>query len=216
MSHSWADACARYANPPAPMTVLTLMGLYASLRGMVETIMGGDRDFSGRAERVRAVPLAELRLPTADEVLTEHRRAAQVIERWLADAGLGDAGLGDRWPGLSAEPPASDVAIQAFEAREGFVAPTAYRALLRVANGVDLGHITVLGTSDVYRLDMPGPSRLVISPPDGRGTVVLRESGAVEWIDLDDPAGIGQILAVDLRTWVVDRLTWSRSALVAG
>lgn len=322
------------ANLPAPTTVLPPMSLYASLRDMVDTIVGGDRgDFYGRAERVRSVPQAErlvadaaltgggpiaeqairqlreapeayrrrshdgsyelrlvtydqlmirgvpldgwrsgwvpvetregrrlelmvevahagivglvgrtsdggrwprtwrvttpslariqagspwLRLPTAEEVLAEHRRAAQVIERWLADGGLGDAGLVDRWRGLTAEPGASDAAIGAFEAREGFVAPTAYRALLRVANGIDLGHITVLGTGDAYRLDMPGPSRLVISPPDGGGAVVLLESGAVEWIDLDDPAGVGQTLAVDLRTWVVDRLTWSRSKLVEG
>jgi hypothetical protein len=213
------------------------MSLYASLRGMVDTIVGGDRGGPhGRAERVRSVPRAErsvaeaalsgggptpagspwLNLPTPEEVSAEHRRAAQVIERWLADGGLGNTGLADRWRSLTAEPGAGDAAIQAFEAKEGFVAPAAYRALLRVANGIDLGRITVLGTGGAYRLDMPGPSRLVISPPDGGGAVVLRESGAVEWIDLDDPAGVGQTLAVDLRTWVVDRLTWSRSTLVEG
>jgi hypothetical protein len=71
-----------------------------------------------------------------------------------------------------------------------------------MANGIGIGSLDILGTNDAYRLDIAGPARLVIAPPNEDGTLVLTESGAVEWIDIDDVAATGTVQAPNLRTWV--------------
>jgi len=107
---------------------------------------------------------------------------------------------------LRADPAASDDELAAFEARESFALPDAYRDLLQVANGIGIGSLDILGTNDAYRLDMPRPARLVITPPNEDGAHVLTEAGAVEWIDIDDVAATGTVRAPDLGTWVRRRL----------
>lgn len=139
-----------------------------------------------------------LRLPTPAELEAERTRAADLIGRWLDDPDL----LRGRRGSLRADPPASDDELAVFEARESLALPDAYRDLLLVANGIGIGSLDILGTNDAYRLDIQGPPRLVIAPPDEDGALVLNESGAVEWIDIDDVAATGTVRAPDLRTWV--------------
>jgi hypothetical protein len=143
-----------------------------------------------------------LRLPTSSELKAAHDRAAQVIAAWLdvPDILRGQRGF------LRADPPASDEAIADFEADRAFTSPEAYRSLLRVADGIEIDTISILGTCDAYRLDLPGPPRLVISPPTEDGALVLDEDGEVIWMDIDDPDATGSVRAPDLRTWLVDRL----------
>ena len=144
-----------------------------------------------------------LPLPTPDELAADRARAADIIGTWLGDPGLvrGRRGV------ISAAPPASDEAMSAFAAEEAFTLPDAYRDLLRVADGIQIGSIDILGTQDAYRLDVPGPTRLVIAPPDEDGALVLTESGTVEWIATDDRGGVGKMRAPDLRTWLTARLS---------
>jgi hypothetical protein len=143
-----------------------------------------------------------LRLPTPAELKADRARAAEVIGDWLDDPGL----LRGRRGMLRADPPASEEVVTAFVEREAFELPDAYRDLLRVADGIQIGAIEILGTHDAYRLDIPGPTRLVIAPPNEDGTLVLTESGVVEWIDIDDPKASGAVPAPDLRSWVATRL----------
>jgi hypothetical protein len=148
-------------------------------------------------ERIRARD-AWLRLPTPAELTAERTRVADLIGGWLHDPDV----LRGRRGSLRADPPASDDELAEFEAREAFSLPDAYRDLLHVANGIGIGSLEILGTNDAYRLDIAGPPRLVITPPDEDGAFVLDVSGAVEWIDIDDVAATGTIRAPDLRTWV--------------
>lgn len=143
-----------------------------------------------------------LRLPTPAQLEAERTRAADAIGAWLDDPAF----LLGRRGSLRADPPASDDELAVFEARESFSLPDAYRDLLHVANGIGIGSLDILGTNDAYRLDIPGPSRLIIAPPDEDGALVLNEGGGVEWIDIDDVTAEGTIRAPDLRTWVRRRL----------
>jgi hypothetical protein len=96
------------------------------------------------------------------------------------------------------------------EARAGLQVPEAYRTLLEAANGIQIGRLVVLGTADGYRLDMPGPSRLVIAPPNEDGALTLAATGEVVWVAYGDETTDGEIRARDLRVWVRQRLAGSR------
>jgi hypothetical protein len=156
---------------------------------------------SASLDRIRARG-SWLNLPTPAEMAVERTRVADLLGGWLLDSEL----LRGRHGTLRADPPASDEELAAFEARETFLIPDAYRDLLRVANGIGIGSLDILGTTDAYRLDIPGPPRLVIAPPSEDGAIVLDESGAVLWIDIDDAAPTGIVRARDLRTWVTRQL----------
>jgi hypothetical protein len=143
-----------------------------------------------------------LRLPTPADLEAERTRAVNLIGTWLGDAEL----LRGRRGTVRADPPASDNELAVFEVRESFQLPQTYRDLLQLANGIGIGSLDILGTNDAYRLDIPGPPRLVIAPPDEDGALVLDESGAIEWIDIDDVAAIGAVQGPDLQTWVRRRL----------
>ena len=184
---------------------VTILG--AGIVGFTGQIEDGDRWpkawqlASASLERIRARS-SWLRLPTPAELEAERTRAADLIGAWLHDPDL----FGGRRGSLRADPPASNDELAAFEAREAFPLPDAYRDLLHVANGIGIGSLDILGTNDAYRLDIPGPSRLVIAPPDEDGAYVLNASGAVEWIDIDDVGDTGVVRAPDLRTWLRGRL----------
>jgi hypothetical protein len=143
-----------------------------------------------------------LQLPTPTELKADRVRASEVIRAWLGDPTL----LRGRRGVIRAEPPVSNEALSAFATRESFKLPEAYRGLLEVADGIQVGPIGILGTRDAYLLDIPGPTRLVIAPPDEDGVLVLNESGAVEWIATDDRDGVGKTRAPDLRSWLAARL----------
>ena len=139
-----------------------------------------------------------LRLPTPAEIREARARAVAIVEEWLGESGVlkGKRGV------VSVEPPAATEAIEAFEAAQGFTLPAAYRALLELADGIEVGRHLVFGTKDAYRLDMPGADRLVITPPDETGAIVLAPSGELLWIDIDDRTTDGRVLALDLRQWL--------------
>ena len=143
-----------------------------------------------------------LPLPSDTEVDDQRTRAAGSLEAWLGSVPP-PVPLPAR---LSARPPARESDLGAFAEREGFVLPEAYEALLRSADGVDIGDLSVLGTADAYRLDVQGAARLVICPPDEDGAVVLELDGQVVQVDIDDPGGAGMVLAEDLRAYVASRL----------
>jgi hypothetical protein len=143
-----------------------------------------------------------LRLPTSAALEAERTRVSDLIGAWLQDPDL----FRGRRGSLHANPPASDAEVTAFEERELFPLPGAYRDLLHVANGIGIDSLDILGTNDAYRLDIAGPPRLVIAPSDEDGVLVMNESGAVEWIDIDDDAATGTVQAPDLRTWVLRQL----------
>ena len=170
------------------------------LTGRTEDGLRWPKAWEIAAETVHGIRARDswLRLPTPAELEVERTRAADVIGTWLEDPDL----LRGRRGGLRADPPASDDDLAEFEARESFPLPDAYRELLQVANGIGIGSLDILGTIDAYRLDIPGPPRLVVAPPDEDGALVLNGSGAVEWIDIDDAAAKGIVRAPDLRTWV--------------
>ncbi len=157
------------------------------------------KDWEARNEDLDAIRARGpwLRLPTAADIRA-FRSHAVVIEQWLGEPGA----LKGRRGVTSVQPPAAAATIAAFETAQGFRLPSAYRELLQLADGVEVGRHVVLGTRDAYRLDMPGPDRLVIAPPDETGALVLALSGEVLWVDIDDTASDGRRLAADLRAWL--------------
>jgi cell wall assembly regulator SMI1 len=139
-------------------------------------------------------------LPTPNDLRDARIRAADTITAWLDDP----TALRSRRGLMQVEPPASEEAIATFEDKEGLRLPEAYRSLLERANGVEFGRHVVLGTQDAYRLDIPGPTRIVISPPDDAGAFALAESGEVVWVDIDDETSNGRVIADDLRAWFLN------------
>jgi hypothetical protein len=150
-----------------------------------------------------------LRLPTIAEIRAERARVAEAIGGWLGDSML----LRSRRGLLRCDPPASGEAIQALQVREQVSLPRDYVELIAVADGLEVGTLAILGTADAYRLDIPGPPRLVICPPDENGAMALDEGGQVVAIDIDDPSARGRVVATDLRAWVRRRLRLPMSSL---
>jgi len=146
-----------------------------------------------------------LRLPSEAEIRAERERVADVVGRWLGDGSrLQTLPEADRlWAGA----PATEAEIDALADREDFAVPAGLALLLRNADGIEIGDFVVLGTADAYRLDIPGPPRLVIRQPDEEGVVVIDLEGRVVEIDIDDRVGTGQVIAPDLRTYVASRLS---------
>jgi len=143
-----------------------------------------------------------LDLPTTAEIDRSRRAAERAIGTWLGDPGAVRAVGGH----LSARPPTAAAAIDALAEAEGFRLPEAYRSLLEVADGIEIGRVVILGTEYAYRLDIPGPGRLVISPPDEDGALTLAESGEVVRVDPGDRTSEGLALAPDLRAWLLGSL----------
>jgi hypothetical protein len=156
----------------------------------------------GDLETVRATA-PWIHLPTPADLRAARLHAAAAIAAWLGD----DEAMRGRRGVVRADPPATDETIAAFAAREGFVLPEAYESLLRQVDGIEVGTFLVLGTRDAYRLDMPGPARLVIAPPNEDGALTIAESGEVVWVDLGDETTDGKVVATDLRRWLKRKLT---------
>jgi hypothetical protein len=107
---------------------------------------------------------------------------------------------------VRADPPATVDAVAAFADKEGFALPEAYESLVLRADGIEVGRVLMLGTRDAYRLDMPGPPRLVIAPPTEDGALTIAESGEVVWVELGDETTDGKVVAPDLRHWLMAQL----------
>jgi hypothetical protein len=141
-------------------------------------------------------------LPTPTQVREQRARAAEVIEAWLGEPGI----LHGKRGTLVADPPATPEAIAAFEQIHSFPLPPAYRDLVLVADGIKVGSYVLLGTNDAYRLDIPGPDRLGITPPNEDGAFVLAPNGQVRFVQLEDETSHGRLRAADLREWVRKRV----------
>lgn len=143
-----------------------------------------------------------VRLPTPAELRDQRARAVDVIEAWAGEPGMlrGKRGV------VAIEPPATSATIAAFESAQQFPLPDAYRELLLVTNGLEVGNTIVLGTDDAYRLDVPGPDRLVIGPPDEDGALVLTPTGEVRFVERGDATSEGRVRAPDIRTWLRRRV----------
>jgi hypothetical protein len=141
-------------------------------------------------------------LPTPAEIEERRSLAASVIESWLGEPDILRTKRGE----IVAEPPAIPEDLAAFEATQSFRLPASYRDLLLVADGIQVGSLVLLGTVDAYRLDVPGPARLVITPPDEDGAFVLAENGEVRYVDLEAKTSEGRLRARALREWVAKRV----------
>jgi hypothetical protein len=158
------------------------------------------RDWDVRREDIEAIRSRApwFDFPTPKQLQQARAEGARRLSTWLGEPDLLIGRVGQ----LQIEPPATSDEIAAFESREAFALPEAYRALIELANGVEIGKLVVLGTHDAYRLDIPGPDRLVIAPPNEEGALTLAATGAVVWVAIDDETADGRIEAPDLRTWV--------------
>jgi hypothetical protein len=143
-----------------------------------------------------------LALPTPQELRAARAGAAATVARWLGDTEL----LRGRRGIVTAGPAATNDDVRAFESRERFTLPEAYRSLVLVANGIRVGRLDVLGMSDAYRLDMPGPASLVIAAPDEDGALVIDEAGAVVWVEMGAATTEGRVVAPDLRAYATAKL----------
>jgi hypothetical protein len=141
-------------------------------------------------------------LPTPTQIREQRALAVEVIETWLGEPGIlhGKRGM------VVADPPTTPGAIAAFETTHSFPLPAAYRDLVLVADGIEVGSLVLLGTHDAYRLDIPGPDRLVITPPNENGAFVLAPNGEVRFVELEDETSEGRLRAPDLREWVRKRV----------
>jgi hypothetical protein len=154
----------------------------------------------GELDAIRSVA-PWIDLPTPDQIREQRARAVETIEAWLGEPGIlhGKRGV------VVADPPATPDAIATFEEDETFPLPPAYRDLVLVADGIEVGSLVLLGINDTYRL-VPGPDRLVITPPNEDGAFVLAPNGEVRFVDHDDVASDGRLRAPDLREWVRKRV----------
>lgn len=141
-------------------------------------------------------------LPTPAQIREQRALAVEVIETWLGEPGIlhGKRGM------VVADPPTTSGAIAAFETTHSFPLPPAYRDLLLVANGIEVGSFVLMGTDGAYRLDIPGPDRLIIAPPNEDGAYVLASNGEVRFVELRDGTSDGRLRAPDLREWVRKRV----------
>jgi hypothetical protein len=153
------------------------------------------------AEIERRAPWIEL--PTPAELQARREVAANTARAWLEISDETSLRAGGVW----ADSPASDEAIAALEARERFPLPDSYRQLLVLADGIQVGSKVVLGSRDAYRLDIPGPDRLVISPPNEDGVFTLAPTGEVVFVSIDGATSDGDVVASDLRAWISTRLS---------
>jgi hypothetical protein len=162
------------------------------------------RDWSARGEDLETIRAMApwLRSPTPADLRAARVSAAVRIAAWLGH----EEALRGRRGVVRADPPATDEDIAAFAAKEGFALPEAYASLVRRADGIEVGRLLVLGTRDAYRLDMPGPPRLVIAPPNEDGALTIAESGEVVWVELGDETTDGKVVAPDLRQWLTKQL----------
>jgi len=157
------------------------------------------RDWDVRSEDIEAIRSRApwLDFPTPRQLREARAEGARRLSTWLGEPDLLIGRVGQ----LQVEPAASSDEIATFERREAFDLPDAYRALIELANGVEIGRVVVLGTRDAYRLDIPGPDRLVIAPPNEQGALTIAPTGEVVWVAIDDETTDGRIEAPDLRTW---------------
>lgn len=159
-----------------------------------------DADESEIAEIRAHAPWIDL--PTPTQIREQRGRAVEVIETWLGEPGL----LAGKRGTVVAHPSATSEAVARFEEAQAFPLPAAYRDLVLVADGIEVGTLMLLGTNDAYRLDMPGPDRLIIAPPNEDGAFVLARNGEVRFVELGDETSEGQLRARDVREWVSRRV----------
>jgi hypothetical protein len=201
----WIPVAATGDDRPLELQVFVFEAGIVALHGRTLDGAAWPRDWRARPEdleRVRA-KAPWLHLPTPAELSASRAAAAATIASWLGD----EAALRGRRGVVRADPPATDEAVTAFAAKERFALPEAYESLVRAADGIEVGRLLVLGTRDAYRLDLPGPARLAIAPPDEDGVVTIAESGEVVWVDVDDETTEGKIVGADLRRWLAAQLT---------
>ena len=181
---------------------------FAQILGRTEDGERWPKDWSVDPEDIVAVRAKSpwVVFPTAKELRQVRAEGSARVSAWLGEPDLLKGGIGR----LEVEPPATSDQIRELEARAGLQVPEAYRTLLEAANGIQIGRLDVLGTADGYRLDMPGPSRLVIAPPNEDGALTLAATGEVVWVAYGAEATDGEIQARDLRVWVRQRLAGSR------
>lgn len=198
---------------PLELQVFVFEAGIVALRGRTLDGARWPRDWRARPddlERIRA-KAPWLHLPTPAELSASRVVAAARIAAWLGDG----TSLRGRRGAMRAHPPATDEVVAAFVAKEEFALPEAYESMVRSADGIEVGRLLVLGTRDAYRLDMPGPARLVIAPPNEDGALTIAESGEVVWVDVGDETTDGRIVAPDLRGWLVTQLTPKTKASTA-
>jgi hypothetical protein len=186
---------------------MQIVAEYSGIGGILGRTSDGAQWPKEWAVRVEDIDLVRkqapwLRFPTVAELKDAREDGAARLSAWLEAAEL----LRGRRGSLRVEAPATNEEIDGLAERESFALPDAYRALLTRVNGFELGRLVILGTGDAYRLDIPGPDRLVISPPDEDGALTLAPSGEVVWVAYGDETGDGQLRATDLRSWVQQQL----------
>ena len=197
---AWIPVTAMPGDRPVELRISILGAGIAMLLGQTRDGAPWPKTWTARAEDLARIrdQAPWLQLPTPEDLRRSRASASRVIGAWLGQPGAlrGRRGL------VRAEPPASQIEISAFEERERFQLPPSYRELLLAADGIEVGDATVLGTRDAYRLDIPGPDRLVVSPPTEDGALTLAPGGEVIWVDIDDETSEGRVLATDLREWL--------------
>jgi hypothetical protein len=206
----WIPVAAASDAQPLELRVFVFEAGIVGLLGRTLDGRPWPRDWRARPgdlETIRA-KAPWLRLPTPARIREARTSAAATIAAWLGN-GVGLQGLRGV---VRADPPANDQALVAFTAREAFALPEAYESLLRRADGIEVGRVVVLGTGDAYRLDMPGPARLVIAPPNEDGALTIAESGEVVWVELGAETTAGKVIAPELRQWLTKRLSTRRKA----
>ena len=203
-SSRWIPLIAGPDARPIELRLVVLEAGIVEILGRAADARRWPKTWTARPEDLAAIRRQApwLDLPTQTGIVVSRRAAERAIGTWLGDPGALHAVRAH----LSARPPATSIAIDALATTERLRLPEAYRSLLEVANGIKVGGLSILGTRDAYRLDIPGPGRLVICPPDEDGAIGLAETGEVVHIDVDDETSDGQSLAPDLRVWLLGRL----------
>jgi hypothetical protein len=202
---AWIPVTTTQTSRRIEMQVVVDSSGAVELRGRTADRARWPKDWGVRSEDLEAIRSRApwFDFPTPRELRQARAEGAARLSTWLGQPELLIGRVGQ----LQIDAPATSDEIAAFETREAFHLPDAYRALVELSNGVEIGRVVVLGTRDAYRLEIPGPDRLIIAPPNEQGALALAATGEVVWVAIEDETADGRTAAPDLRTWVRQQLT---------
>jgi hypothetical protein len=175
-------------------------GIFRCLRGRSDD-MPWPRSWSFSEAELRDLP--PLRLPE----LRTPEDCLNALRDWLQLNDLPEGVAVQCWP------PASLDDLARLEAEQGACLPPSYRALLSVTDGLRIGNGDLLGTADLYIVDLDNRRWWVLATVQGESFVVTEATSSDDEPEIylwphDAPTrSDAHLLARDLRSYVADSLS---------
>jgi hypothetical protein len=161
-------------------------GVLSHLEGRTGDGSAWPATWSISADIADHVPVPMLKLPSIEDIRQREAQQRTRLAEWLSVQPFELAAA-------ATHEPASPEELAALGQREDALLPREYAALLAITDGIEIGELTVAGTSAAYRLDIPNTDRVVIAWVHGEtddAVLTLARNGADETvyrIDIHDP-----------------------------